>query len=54
LSEWGYERQASFLALAERVAQPDEIVTLISWLASDETSNMNGAAVSSDGGWRAP
>jgi NAD(P)-dependent dehydrogenase (short-subunit alcohol dehydrogenase family) len=54
LSEWGYERQASFLALAERVAQPDEIATLISWLASDEASNMNGAVVSSDGGWRAP
>jgi NAD(P)-dependent dehydrogenase (short-subunit alcohol dehydrogenase family) len=54
LSEWGYERQATFLALAERIAQPDEIATLISWLASDEASNMNGAVVSSDGGWRAP
>jgi NAD(P)-dependent dehydrogenase (short-subunit alcohol dehydrogenase family) len=53
-SEWGYERQATFLALAERIAEPDEIATLISWLASDEASNMNGAAVSSDGGWRAP
>ena len=54
MSEWGYERQASFLALAERVAQPDEVATLISWLASAEASNMNGAVVSSDGGWRAP
>ena len=54
LSEWGYERQATFLALAERTAQPDEIAALISWLASDEAANMNGAVVSSDGGWRAP
>jgi NAD(P)-dependent dehydrogenase (short-subunit alcohol dehydrogenase family) len=54
ISEWGYERQASFLALAERVAQPDEVATLISWLASAEASNMNGAVVSTDGGWRAP
>jgi NAD(P)-dependent dehydrogenase (short-subunit alcohol dehydrogenase family) len=53
-SEWGWERQESFIALAERVAQPDEIATVISWLASDEASNMNGAVVSSDGGWRAP
>jgi NAD(P)-dependent dehydrogenase (short-subunit alcohol dehydrogenase family) len=54
ISDWGYERQASFLALAERVAQPDEIATLLSWLASAEASNMNGAVVSTDGGWRAP
>ncbi len=54
ISEWGYERQASFLALAERIAQPDEIATLLSWLASAEASNMNGAVVSADGGWRAP
>jgi NAD(P)-dependent dehydrogenase (short-subunit alcohol dehydrogenase family) len=33
---------------------PDEIATLVSWLASAEASNMNGAVVSSDGGWRAP
>ena len=54
ISEWGYERQTSFLALAERIAQPDEIATLLSWLASPEASNMNGAVVSTDGGWRAP
>ena len=32
-------------------AQPDQVATLISWLASDEASNVNGALVTSDGGW---
>ncbi len=34
-------------------AQPDEIATVISWLASDEASNVNGALVTADGGWSA-
>jgi NAD(P)-dependent dehydrogenase (short-subunit alcohol dehydrogenase family) len=53
-SEWGRERVASFLALGDRLAQPDEIATLLSWLASAEASNVNGAVVSADGGWRPP
>lgn len=32
-------------------AQPDQIATVISWLASDEASNVNGALVTADGGW---
>jgi NAD(P)-dependent dehydrogenase (short-subunit alcohol dehydrogenase family) len=43
VSEWGRERRA----------QPDEIAALLSWLASAEASDVNGAVVSADGGWRA-
>ena len=34
-------------------AKPDEIAAVVSWLASDEASNVNGAAVTADGGWTA-
>jgi NAD(P)-dependent dehydrogenase (short-subunit alcohol dehydrogenase family) len=32
-------------------ADPDTIATAISWLASDEATNINGAALLDDGGW---
>lgn len=38
---------------ARRMAQPDELAALISWLASDEASDLNGAVIASDGGWSA-
>jgi NAD(P)-dependent dehydrogenase (short-subunit alcohol dehydrogenase family) len=38
---------------ATRTAKPDEIAAVVSWLASDEASNVNGAAVTADGGWSA-
>ena len=47
------ERWIPLLGTAPRMAQPDEIATLISWLASDEASNVNGAVVTADGGWSA-
>jgi NAD(P)-dependent dehydrogenase (short-subunit alcohol dehydrogenase family) len=31
------------------MAQPDEIATLVSWLSSDEASNVNGAVITADG-----
>jgi len=40
-------------ATAVSMAQPDEIAALISWLASDEAKNVNGAIVADDGGWSA-
>ena len=52
-SEWGIARLAKIHALGERMAQPDEIATLVSWLASDEASYVNGAIVTADGGWTA-
>ncbi len=52
-SPWGMERLAPIHGTAPGMAQPDEIATLISWLASDEASNVNGAVVTDDGGWTA-
>lgn len=50
---WAFERMQLSLALNERTAEPDEIAALISWLSSDEASNVNGAIVPADGGWTA-
>ena len=46
-------RWMPLLGAATPMAKPDEIATLISWLACDEASNVNGAAVTDDGGWSA-
>ena len=51
--EWGLERLQKFHALGTRVAKPDEIGALVSWLASSEASFLNGAIVAADGGWTA-
>jgi NAD(P)-dependent dehydrogenase (short-subunit alcohol dehydrogenase family) len=52
-SDWGLGRLRPFHALASRVAEPDEIAALVSWLGSDEASNMTGAIITADGGWTA-
>ena len=52
-SDWGLDRLRKFHALADRTAEPDEIAALVSWLASTEASNLNGAIVTADGGWTA-
>ena len=52
-NEWGFERLKKFHALGTRVARPDEIGALVSWLASAEASFLNGAIVAADGGWTA-
>ncbi|MBX3029887.1 MAG: SDR family oxidoreductase [Chloroflexi bacterium] len=36
-----------------RFAEPDEIASMISWLASVEAVNVNGAVIPTDGGWTA-
>ncbi len=46
-------RLAPIHQTGRRYAQPDEIASLISWLASDEAVNVNGAILPSDGGWSA-
>jgi NAD(P)-dependent dehydrogenase (short-subunit alcohol dehydrogenase family) len=46
-------RWMPLLGTATPMAKPDQIATLISWLACDEASNVNGAAVTDDGGWSA-
>lgn len=52
-TSWAIERAGVALASAPPVAQPDQIAAVVSWLASDEASNVNGAVVTSDGGWSA-
>jgi NAD(P)-dependent dehydrogenase (short-subunit alcohol dehydrogenase family) len=52
-SAWALERLGSVLSSMPSFAEPDQIAALISWLASDEASNVNGALVTSDGGWAA-
>ena len=49
---WAFERHMVGIALGERTAQPEEIATAISWLASSEASNVNGIAMPVDGGWK--
>lgn len=35
------------------MAKPEQLAAVITWLASDDSSNVNGAIVPSDGGWSA-
>lgn len=48
---WAMERAQLSMATMPAPAQPDEIAAAISWLASDEASNINGATMTADGGW---
>ena len=48
---WAMERAQLSMATMAAPAQPDEIAAAISWLASDEASNINGATMTADGGW---
>ena len=50
-SQWAYDRLERSFARATRMAEPDEIATLIAWLGSAEASNVNGAVITADGGW---
>ena len=50
---WAMERAQLAMATMGRAAKPDEIAAAISWLASDEATNVNGAALAVDGGWSA-
>lgn len=50
-SEWAMQRAMLSMGPMGGTAAPDQIATVVSWLASDEASNINGASVSADGGW---
>lgn len=50
-SQWAYDRLERSFARATRMAEPDEIATLIAWLGSAEAGNVNGAVITADGGW---
>ena len=50
---WAMERAMASFGVIGTPAQPDQIAAAISWLASDEASNVNGACLADDGGWSA-
>jgi NAD(P)-dependent dehydrogenase (short-subunit alcohol dehydrogenase family) len=50
-SDWSMQRAMLSMATMSAPAQPDQIAAAVSWLASDEASNVNGAILSADGGW---
>ena len=53
-SEWAGERLGPFLQTnIPPVAQPEEQAAAITWLLSDDASNVSGAILSVDGGWAA-
>ena len=51
LSRDGYRQFKDLAALVPRVAQPDEVAALALFLASDESSMLNGSVVVADTGW---
>ena len=50
-SEWAMQRASLSMATLTKSAEPDQIASVISWLACDEASNLNGSVVSAVGGW---
>jgi NAD(P)-dependent dehydrogenase (short-subunit alcohol dehydrogenase family) len=50
-SAWAFQRAQLSWGTMGAPAQPDQIAAAVSWLASDEASNINGALLVSDGGW---
>lgn len=52
-SPLGYERLQTTLGMAVRTAQPDELARVALFLASDDSSFVNGEVLVADGGWTA-
>lgn len=53
-SEWAQQRLGPFFQTnIPGVARPDELAAAITWLLSDDASNVSGAVLSVDGGWAA-
>ena len=50
---WAFDRLQAGFARGQRMAQPEEIASLVAWLVSDDAVNVNGAIIPSDGGWSA-
>ncbi|MGA5299538.1 SDR family NAD(P)-dependent oxidoreductase [Nucisporomicrobium flavum] len=50
---WAFERLGRSFGRSRTPAQPDEIAALVSWLASAEAGNVNGAVITADGGFMA-
>ncbi|MGV1003858.1 MAG: SDR family NAD(P)-dependent oxidoreductase [Candidatus Nanopelagicales bacterium] len=52
-SQWAIQRAGAAMAAMGPIADPDQIAAAVSWLASDEAANVNGALMTDDGGWSA-
>ncbi|WP_432971539.1 SDR family NAD(P)-dependent oxidoreductase [Dactylosporangium sp. CA-233914] len=52
-SQWAFDRLSPSFTRTVRTAEPDEIAGLIGWLGSAEARNVNGAVITSDGGFTA-
>ncbi|MES2170038.1 MAG: SDR family NAD(P)-dependent oxidoreductase [Actinomycetota bacterium] len=52
-SAWAQERLGPLMGSIPRFAEAEELAASITWLASDEASNVNGAILPVDGGWSA-
>jgi NAD(P)-dependent dehydrogenase (short-subunit alcohol dehydrogenase family) len=52
-SEFGRQVVERHLTSAMSLATPDRVAAAICWLASDDAANVNGAVLTSDGGWSA-
>lgn len=49
---WAFDRAMLAMSTASStIAEADQIATAISWLTSEEASNVNGALLTDDGGW---
>lgn len=50
-SDFGKERLGPFLAQIPPVATAETLASSITWLLSDDSANVNGQVLASDGGW---
>ncbi|ROQ52581.1 MULTISPECIES: SDR family oxidoreductase [unclassified Rathayibacter] len=50
-SDFGRERLAPFFTLIPPVVSADTMAASITWLLSDDSANVNGIVLASDGGW---
>ena len=53
VNEFGMERIQAGLAINPRVGKPEEIANIALFLASDESSFVNGTVITGDAGWTA-
>jgi NAD(P)-dependent dehydrogenase (short-subunit alcohol dehydrogenase family) len=51
ISRDGYRQWKEVAALNRRIADADEVARLALFLASDESSMLNGAVIAADAGW---